>query len=356
HQNPQTVIEGICKDLTNTKLLLQSLHLEATDIIHRNKLATSQALLIIDKQLMMVDQAQSLCADVRFKEQQAIVKQQEVLILKQQEEAILKKKEQEVMMKLQEASTYANLIENEQLSLQSTRREYDDLALKLKELAADREIFAFWSSALTKRIKRTTSSAKSTTKSTPNFREYVLDKSISDLNKLLAQILTALYDDTRHTNAIATGILSSLFDSESIGTMEHESCAPGPVLDQSLAIHHSLAYGKRSGGERKRLDLALFFALLNLGWAESPHRAHYLLIDEVFDSLDEAGQEAVVRWCMVLLQSMVGWIVMVTHSRFLAERDPERDAGRAMVMRIKMGSQGTEIFKDELRIGIKDRS
>ncbi|KAG7405502.1 hypothetical protein Forpe1208_v015515 [Fusarium oxysporum f. sp. rapae] len=134
--------------------------------------------------------------------------------------------------------------------------------------------------------------------------------------------------------------------------MEHESCSPGPVLDQSLVIHHSLAYGKRSGGERKRLDLALFFALLHLGWAASAYRAQYLLIDEVLDSLDEAGQEAVVRWCMIMLQSMVGWIVMVTRSRFLAERDPERDAGKAMVMRIKMGSQGTELVKDKQRIGI----
>jgi ABC-type nitrate/sulfonate/bicarbonate transport system ATPase subunit len=76
------------------------------------------------------------------------------------------------------------------------------------------------------------------------------------------------------------------------------------------------------------------------------HRAHYLLIDEVFDSLDEAGQEAVVRWCMIMLQSMVSWIVMVTYSRFLAEPDPERDAGKVMVMRIKIGSQGTELVKD----------
>jgi hypothetical protein len=43
---------------------------------------------------------------------------------------------------------------------------------------------------------------------------------------------------------------------------------------------------------------------------------------------------------------------MVTHSRFLAERDPERDAGKAMVMQIRMGSQGTELVKDGQRVGI----
>ncbi|KNB04337.1 hypothetical protein FOXG_19270 [Fusarium oxysporum f. sp. lycopersici 4287] len=352
HQQRRVAIDRLCEDIKDSKLRLQSLHLEVTDIIHRNQLATSQALLVVDKQLMAVEQAQNTCADVMFKQQQAMFRQQEELIFKQRQEAKHKQQQEEVMLKRHEATTYTCLIEAEQSSLHSTSQKYDNLALKLKELAADREVFAFWSSALTKRNKRTSSSAKSRGGSTANFREYVLEKSISDLNRLLAQILTALYDDTRHTNAIATGMLSSLFDYESIGAMEHESGSPVPVLDQSLAIHHSLAYGKRSGGERKRLDLALFFALLHLDWAESAHRAHYLLIDEVFDSLDEAGQEAVVRWCMIMLQSMVGWIVIVTHSRFLAERDPERDAGKAMVMRIKMGSQGTELVNDKQRIGI----
>jgi DNA repair exonuclease SbcCD ATPase subunit len=352
HQQRRVVIDGLCEDIKDSKLRLQSLHLEVTDIIHRNRLATSQALRGIDKRIMEVEQAQKTCADVMFKHQQAMFRQQKEFIFKQQQEAKLKQKQEEAMLKRHEAATYTYLIEAERSSLHSISQKYDKLALKLRELAANREVFAFWSSALTKRNKRTSSAAKSRGKSTANFREYVLEKSISDLNRLLAQILTALYDDTRHTNAIATGMLSSLFDSESIGTMEHESCSPGPVLDQSLGIHHTLAYGKRSGGERKRLDLALFFALLHLGWAESAHRAHYLLIDEVFDSLDEAGQEAVVRWCMIMLQSMVSWIVMVTHSRFLAERDPERDAGKAMVMRIRMGSQGTELVKDGQRIGI----
>ncbi|KAF4332956.1 hypothetical protein FBEOM_13229 [Fusarium beomiforme] len=305
HRNLQMAIQSTSKELQSTKWSLQSLHFEARDIIRQTKDANRQALLETEKQLMEVEEAQNVCADVMIKEEQAMASQQEELIFKQQHEARLKKQRENVIIKRHEASTYANLIEQEQLSLQSIRQRYDELALKLRELA---------------------------------------------------QILTALYDDTRHTKAITTGILSSLFDSESGGSMQDEYSELGPVLDQSLAVHHSLAYGKRSGGERKRLDLALFFALLHLCWAESAHRAHYLLIDEVFDSLDEAGQEAVVRWCMIMLQSMVGWIVMVTHSRFLAERDPERDAGRAMVVRIKMGSQGTEIYKDEQRIGIDSRT
>ncbi|KAK6697063.1 hypothetical protein SNK05_013610 [Fusarium graminearum] len=150
-------------------------------------------------------------------------RQQEELIFKQQQEAKLKHKQEEAMLKRHEAAIHALSKPSDHLYAQLARIPQPNPGEINGQLP-----------------------------------EYVLEKSISHLNSLLAQILTALYDDTRHTNAIATGMLSSLFDSESIGTMEHESCSPGPVLDQSLGIHQSLAYGKRSGGERKRLDLALF--------------------------------------------------------------------------------------------------
>lgn len=52
------------------------------------------------------------------------------------------------------------------------------------------------------------------------------------------------------------------------------------ALERALSVDAHLSYGKRSGGERKRIDLALFFALLYVGYARSPHRAHYMLFDE----------------------------------------------------------------------------
>jgi hypothetical protein len=121
-----------------------------------------------------------------FKHQQAIFRQQEELIFKQQQEAKLKHKQEEAMLKRHKAATYICLIEAERLSLRSISQKYDNLALKLRELAANREVFTFWSSALIKRNKRTSSSAKSRGKSTANFRKYVLKKSILHLNRLLA--------------------------------------------------------------------------------------------------------------------------------------------------------------------------
>ncbi|KAK2593510.1 hypothetical protein QQS21_008776 [Conoideocrella luteorostrata] len=156
---------------------------------------------------------------------------------------------------------------------------------------------------------------------------------------------------------MATGMLRSLFDSDSVDTVTNASFSSGSVLDRTLAVHPSLAYGKRSGGERKRVDLALFFALLQLVWARSAHRAHYVLVDEAFDSLDEAGQAAVVRWCRLMSQTAAGWIVVITHSRFLIERDPEEDAGKFLVVGARMGpGGGMELVVDGRRIGVQDRA
>ncbi|KAK1251337.1 hypothetical protein MKX07_005892 [Trichoderma sp. CBMAI-0711] len=259
---------------------------------------------------------------------------------------------QEIALKKRDVTTYSEIIGKEQASLDSILSEHNALDIKLQQLAAHRELFAFWSSNLARRTRRP-SSKKSTAPETVNFREHVLVKSLPELNDLLAQVLMVLYDDTRHARAMATGMLRSLFDSETDGTiLETPSSSGPPLLDRTLSVNSSLSYGKRSGGERKRVDLALFFALLQLSLARSAHRTHYLLVDEVFDSLDEAGQAAVVRWCGLMSQRMAGWILMITHNQLLIEQDPGEDAGKALVVRARMGPKGTELLVDGRRIGV----
>ncbi|TFB05308.1 putative DNA double-strand break repair Rad50 ATPase [Trichoderma ghanense] len=260
--------------------------------------------------------------------------------------------QQEVAFKKRDAATYMDLMEKEQASLDSILSEHATLDTRLQQLAADRELFAFWSSNLSKRTRRASSSKRSTASATVNFREHVLVKSLSELNALLAQVLMILYHDTRHARAMATGMLRSLFDSDTVDTMMTTSSSSGSVLDRTLSVSSSLSYGKRSGGERKRVDLALFFALLQQSWAKSAHRSHYLLVDEVFDSLDEAGQAAVVRWCGLISQRMAGWILMITHNQLLIEQDPGEEAGKALVVRARMGPKGTELLVDGRRIGV----
>lgn len=316
--NQEAAIDNLHEDMGKSTSRLQSLE-HKTDRVTALENQASNHAVMLKKQLAQADKAQKECDALRH----------------------------QVTLTQREAATYTQLVEDEQSSLHSLRLEHSALDSKRTELATDREVFAFWASALTKRARRTSSSpAKSTAKLTGNFREHVLAKSLSELNTLLTQVLATLYDDTRHARAMTTGMLRSLFDSDS-NTADASS---GTVLDRSLAVQSSLAYGKRSGGERKRVDLALFFALLQLSWARSSHRAHYLLVDEVFDSLDEAGQAAVVRWCGLMSKHVAGWIVVITHSRFLVERDLE-EAGKVLVVRARMGEEGTELLVDGERIG-----
>ncbi|KAJ4200796.1 hypothetical protein NW759_015822 [Fusarium solani] len=315
NHDQEAAIDGLCRDIKTSTSRLQSLK-------HEEKLSTNHAIMI-SEQLAQAIRAQKACEALQ---QQATIKQRD-------------------------AATYKRLAETEQSSLHSLRSEHNALATKLQELAANRELFVFWSSALAKRTCRASSSSSpsSTTKATANFREHILVKSLSELNALLAQVLTVLYDDTRHAH-MATGMLRSLFDSESADDMIDTSLS-GSVLGPTLAVHPSLAYSKRSSGERKRVDLALFFALLQLARARSAHRAHYVLVDEVFDNLDKAGQAAVIRWCGVMSQTVVGWIVVITHSQSLVERDPGEDASKALVVGARMGQGGTELFVNGHRIG-----
>ena len=315
NHNRDAVIDGFRRDIEKSTSRLQSLK-------HELNLSINNAITRSD-QLAQAIRAQKAC------------------------EAL----QQQVTIKQRDAATYKRLAETEQSSLHSLRSEHDVLATRLQELAADRELFVFWSSALAKRTRRASSSSSpsSAAKATANFREHILARSLSELNMLLVQVLTVLYDDTRHAH-MATGMLRSLFDSESADIMINTSLS-GSVLDPTLAVHPSLAYSKRSSGERKRIDLALFFALLQLARARSTHRAHYVLVDEVFDNLDKAGQAAVVRWCDVMSPTVVGWILVITHSQFLVERDPEEHASKALVVRARMGQGGTELFVNGRKVG-----
>ncbi|CAK7240530.1 MAG: hypothetical protein STHCBS139747_001972 [Sporothrix thermara] len=316
----EAALVDLQRDIETSSSRLQSLK-------HEEKLSTERAIVMSEQLAQAVQARESL----EILKQQALIKQHEVAIHKR-------------------------LAEAENSSLHSLRSERDALATKLKETAADRELFFFWSAALAKRSSRVSSSTvpSSTAKTTSNLREHILVKSLSELNTLLAQVLTVLYDDTRHVH-MASGMLRSLFEPESADDddmMDNTTSSSGSVLGPTLAVHPSLAYSKRSSGERKRVNLALFFALLQLARARSAHRAQYVLVDEVFDNLDKAGQAAIVRWCRVMSQTaVVGCVVIITHSQYLVEQDPGEDANRAVIMRAVMGQRGTELSVDERSIG-----
>ncbi|ROV89363.1 hypothetical protein VPNG_10120 [Cytospora leucostoma] len=240
------------------------------------------------------------------------------------------------------ATTYAQLNETEQQSMSRLRQEKAARDARAERLGSDRALLMFWESA----------SSRRSTAARSSFRDYVLGKKLPELNSLVAQILTVLYDDTRHVRGMTSGMLRSLFQDPEDRDQDVQQTATGfgrdgirrsgTVLDKTLGTNSALSYAKRSGGERKRIDLALFFALLHLSHAHSRHRARYLLVDEVFDSLDAAGQAVVVKWCRSSLMMRLDFALIITHSDYMGGGDGEGWGGEAVVkIETRMGERGT---------------
>ncbi|KAI0184028.1 hypothetical protein EV127DRAFT_445341 [Xylaria flabelliformis] len=239
--------------------------------------------------------------------------------------------------KEQEIAIYQKLIEEETSTLNEQRSSRDAIETEIESLMSTRELFAFWEESLSRR--RTKSAAAST------FRNYVLDKSLQELNAVASRILLELYENTRHARELTKGMLSTIFSED-----DQDSARTPALLDQTLGVTKTLAYAKRSGGERKRIDLAVFFALVQIAQAHSSHRARYMLVDEVFDSLDAAGQAAVVRWCSRLM-TWTDFQLVVTHSDYLInaargladDEDDDDDESRYSVLSAEMTNEGTKL-------------
>lgn len=142
--------------------------------------------------------------------------------------------------------------------------------------------------------------------------------------------LPCSYKDLRHARDITTGMLQSIFSDDEVlepsaahGQADKETIfKQAGRVDRSLSIDSSMAYRKRSSSERKRIDMAVFFALLRFSQVNCAHRAHYMLVDEVFDSLDAAGRKSVIRWCEGLVGNL-GFVLVITHSEHLAGQGTE---------------------------------
>ncbi|KAI8944694.1 P-loop containing nucleoside triphosphate hydrolase protein [Xylaria longipes] len=183
--------------------------------------------------------------------------------------------------KEQEITIYQNLVEEETSMLDEQRSSHSVLEAEIESLMSTRELFAFWEDSLLRR--RTKSAAAST------FRGYVLDKSLQELNVVASKILLVLYENTRHARELTKSMLRTIFAADPEYEQDSGTARTPVLLDQTLGVTKALSYAKRSGGERKRIDLAVFFALVQISQAHGTHRARYILVDEVFDSLDTSG-------------------------------------------------------------------
>ena len=82
-----------------------------------------------------------------------------------------------------------------------------------------------------------------------------------------------------------------------------------------------LNYRNCSSGERKRVDLAVLIALYDLTQLRYKSNYNLLILDEVLDSIDEIGVEA-VKDLLLELNKRIPTILVVSHNNYLSEYFP----------------------------------
>ena len=110
-----------------------------------------------------------------------------------------------------------------------------------------------------------------------SFITYCRARHIGSLNALIAQVLNELNQDTE-------GIATQRLDFQ---------LHPDYTLKP---IHGAPSMGKRSKGQKTRTYLALFLAMFQQTRSRLPFRTSFVFLDEVMDTLDLHGIEALQRW------------------------------------------------------------
>lgn len=138
--------------------------------------------------------------------------------------------------------------------------------------------------------------------------------------------------------AVANAWLARLHPTARIVLKPYSEFKSKEGVDDSISfevegLRHGLGYAATSGGERRRLDVAMLFAMAEVANAARGKEAGTLWFDEVFDRLDEAGVEAVCDVLRELAQDRC--IVVITHSKTLIERLPDATKVRVVAGRIE---------------------
>uniref|UniRef100_A0A6B2KYN9 RecF/RecN/SMC N-terminal domain-containing protein n=1 Tax=Arcella intermedia TaxID=1963864 RepID=A0A6B2KYN9_9EUKA len=189
------------------------------------------------------------------------IKEIETQLLKLQLE--IQHKERNVAQNRQKMKEFCVRIEEIDQALQNERTQF--------------ELLKFWEISFDRKSKTTTGFS--------SFRSFLFEGAITELNLILQQYMEQLSLDYSRD-------LSATLDSE-LELVEH--------------------YGKKSGGERKRTDLAILFSLFEMVLDHSRYQPAFVLLDEVFDALDFSGRVA-VQSVLSTISKRVKKVFVITHS------------------------------------------
>lgn len=157
----------------------------------------------------------------------------------------------------------------------SLQRSLEALELDIEATSVELSMTKFWEMAFDKQSKGTVGTV----------RAFVFEDIVKELN------------------AICGGYMEQLQTKEQYNLK----------LSLTADLEMEQVYGKRSGGERKRTDLAILFALFELVRSQSRFVPDFLMLDEVFDALDHDGRHLVGQ-VLSSLSKRLEKILVITHT------------------------------------------
>lgn len=187
-------------------------------------------------------------------------------------------------------STFTSSIESAIESIKQYKVEIADLQKELGILLKDKELYEFWVEGY----------------GNSGIKSVLLDSVVPFLDTRANDYLSVLADSSIevkfHTQQLVktTGKYKDKFYVEVINHNGDDD------------------YKSNSGGEKRRIDIAINMALQDLALSRSNKRIDFIAYDEVFESLDELGSHKAIE----LLEQKakeVGTIIVITHNDYLKQ-------------------------------------
>ena len=185
-----------------------------------------------------------------------------------------------------EENHYEGLIASLQEEIQNYQNEVQSLQNTNTELLTLEKRLKFWSVAY----------------SNQGIKSYILDDVTPFLNTKLNKYLSKL----------ASGQIEATFSTQT----ELKSGEKREKFSLEILNSGDGQYNSNSAGEKKRIDLAINLALQDLVASRSSKKLNIALFDEVFDSLDDRGIDAVIG-LLYSLMSEKSTILVITHNEHL---------------------------------------
>ena len=182
---------------------------------------------------------------------------------------------------------YTDLIEKAKANQETCRTEVEQLKNSIKDKLEEKNCLNFWAQAY----------------SNSGIKSYVLDDITPFLNKRANKYLSKLTSGRIEVNFSTSTTLKSGEKREKFSI-------------EILNKDGGSAYLANSGGEKKRVDLAINLALQDLVASRSNKRMNIAIFDEAFDALDQNGIESVME-LLLELQSEKSTIIVISHNEHL---------------------------------------